>query len=403
MLYDTYKSMYGKYPIQFGTFTHKEIVTEGTCESWNTFRAYGLLLPDDSYYISSIVLQTANSLSDPKNVTCDDPFQVRYLVNAIRTGYRSYSKCNGHEWRVFQCNGLVTLCADCVNQECSLCPGTPNRMNVKPCATKCRTDTTAFSVLSFGVTKASLYPKLTSLLPIYVSNTSTSVTFEQSISSPGYIYAIAKPESQPLRSISDLIKDGVSILCDTALLGTLKITNLQPETKYLIYLYTEDFLGHRMDFSEVLMTATYFTTPCCRKLLFPSNYLQITESNTEIDLFSLTLNSQPTSMCVVKLTASKDDVVLFYPNHFIEFGNQTENLIQIFKIVGLCVGRVNITATPINCSDIIESASFLLDITSRLTPPMPVKVLNIRFSDSGSPKFYLFVHTYIFPKISHLS
>lgn len=393
--------MNGKYPIQFGTFTHKEFVTEGTCENWNEFRIFGLLLPDDSYYISSLVLQTANSLSGPENVTCDDPFQVKYLVNAIRTGYRSYSKCNGHEWRVFQCNGLVTMCVNCVNQECSLCPGTPNRMNVKPCATKCRTDTTAFSVLSFGVTKAVLYPKLTSLSPTYVSNTSTSVTFQQSISSSGYIYSIAKPESQPLHSIYEMINDGVSVLCDTTLSGTLKITNLQPETKYIIYLYTEDFLGHRMDFGEVLTTATNFTTPCCRQLLFPDNYFRITESNTEIDLFSLTLNSQPTSICVVQLMASVDGMVNFYPSHLIEFGNQTRDLIRTFRIVGLYVGRVNITATPVNCSDIIENATFLLDITSPSTPPTPVKILNIRFSDSGNPKFnfYMYYYLYVFSNL----
>jgi hypothetical protein len=251
---------------------------------------------------------------------------------------------------------------------------------MKPCAENCHTDTTAFAILSFSVKKSILYPKLVFKTPVVLKNTSTSILLQQNISSPGYIYSIAKLVSEPLLSVSDIIRNGVSALCQVSLSGKLEITNLQPESDYLIYFYTEDFLGHSMNLTEILATAISFKTPCCRQLTFQSNFLSISDSNMTVDLFSLSLNSPPTLPCLFEIIPSVDGVVHISPSNYIQFSRTS--LTQSFRVVGLIPGLLNITTSTLNCSNTIVAASFMLEIRSFSSPP-PVTISRAKFSDTG--------------------
>ena len=166
------------------------------------------------------------------------------------------------------------LCVDC-KKVCSLCPGTSFVM--RPCESAlCNTETASTSILSFSVRKKILYPQF--LEPVkLLQKSKTSVSVALNLSTHGTAYCLALDSAQSLYSTSTVISQGTSavyhiprtslnytvflnrmfhtiykIIQSLKVLLNITVSNLLPDSDYILYCYTESNFGDSMDLSTVL-------------------------------------------------------------------------------------------------------------------------------------------------------
>lgn len=156
--------------IQVDYFTYKDHVVRSDCESWSSFITNGLKLPFEDIRVSSISINQMNenlrtSATASFYASCKDEAKVEFMVEKLKKGSQFLQSCNGFNWRMFYCNGKQVLCANC-EKSCTICPG--RDFVVKPCGLdNCKTYAAHFSIVSFGVKKAILYPQFN--LPFTIS------------------------------------------------------------------------------------------------------------------------------------------------------------------------------------------------------------------------------------------
>eukprot|EP00981_Chlorochromonas_danica_P011582 scaffold4106_cov285-Ochromonas_danica.AAC.1 len=113
-------------------------------------------------------------------------------------------------------------------------------------------------------------------------------------------------------------------------LTTVLINNLQPDTKYFVYCYTEDYGGNGMPLEKVKSTEVSARTGCCRSIttiaVFYNLYQYFSGNGRSESQFQIALDSAPSLLTSIVLNATKADcttglssgeyVNIVYPSSF---------------------------------------------------------------------------------------
>jgi hypothetical protein len=142
------------------------------------------------------------------------------------------------------------MCVDCV-ADCSVCPASPSRLFLNPCALEmqtCKTNIAGYSLLNFGIVRKIFFPE-----PVISSRTlqnvsSTSVKFSQNISCVGSVYCYAKETE--VATVTEIKQLGSAVVSTDSTEISVVIADLKPDTFYNLYCYTEDFKGHSMELGK---------------------------------------------------------------------------------------------------------------------------------------------------------
>ena len=413
-MYQNYTGAIKSQPISFSSFIYKNHYVESECIDWLYFVRYGFTLPVDSSKIGSITMTIGTVDPDAMDesydadatsnmtATCDEEGAVDALINGLETGDMTYAYCGGRSWRSFFCDQRPTICVDCAQNECNVCPGTPHRLFMKPCADACNENLAAFSVLSFGIIRNILFPVPDESTRMISGITSSSVVVSFNVSRPGTIFCNAQQRTfqsivaikkSPFYAIVQYTDDDE--VSANPLIATIQIENLLPETFYYLYCYTEDFDDHFMEISDVLQYQTNFTTACCRSLSIESDMSSIAQYNpsdpSTIDpvLFNLLLSSSLSSDCTVVLNSSASDTD-FLPSSEYTFNAASADLLRTFEIKAPSAEDIIISANAIDCDDTVRNTAISIEVRGFGSPPSGPSLISVQYSDVGTSLKLLF-------------
>lgn len=394
-LYQQYQYELSQSPesVKYSVYIYKDTpIIESSCENWVDFAIRGPNLPFDNVKVSSISLSTSNEdlikrVITKKNATCTNTNMVSYMMANIQSRKQFYISCDGHMWRQFSCNGLNILCFDCL-KDCSYCPG--KSFGLRPCVSRsCNTDTASYSILSYGLKEEKMFPEF--LSPIILSDiTMFSAIVSLNVSKPGIFYCLPYRGPIGLISVSLIQSQGTYRYLQSGTVTNMTLTNLNPDTTYTLYCYTQSFEGDRMDFNDILAGSVSFTTQCCRFLKFtPASFSVPVYTSTAIQptLFSFSISSLPTQNCKVGLSASgvNANLLSFVPSAVFTYFPENYPLVQFFQIISQSPGYFNVTIAPKSgCKNAIfpDMVNF---VVRKPTSPPPAPVLTSAiFSNDGT-------------------
>ena len=250
------------------------------------------------------------------SVTCSDVAVVTGLVLALRDKSKYINKCGGVVWQAATCRQYSVLCINCGTKDiCNTCP--IDAYIVSPCA-KCISPSVAYSMLRVDLKKNQLFPRLVypgGLSVQSAANSSIVLAVTIRAAQPAGVLACAAfTETQSVASVYDVISAGikVAIKATTANSTTVSysISGLYADTVYSIYCYTEDLVGHVMDWNNTFSTKITARTSCCRAASFDlsgkKQPLQITPvfNQSVGDEFQVRLNAVPRAAISVRLSVA---------------------------------------------------------------------------------------------------
>jgi hypothetical protein len=254
-VYDLYQEQMGRSAVEFGTFTFKSVAMDTKCNDFEYFIDNGLTLPYETMRISSISLTIGTdnpdinsdiSMNSSLSAICSEQNNVDYLIDALQNRKRAYANCNGNHWRVFQCSNKITLCVNCRDRECNICPATPNRLSINPCNSfkPCLALSTGFSFVGFNISKKILYPRIDYSSRKIMNISKNSITFSQNVSKEGIVHCgVTRSGAVPISIYYIKSKGVTTVLSEGDSLSLLvAINDLIPDTSYNTYCYTEGLL-----------------------------------------------------------------------------------------------------------------------------------------------------------------
>jgi len=107
-------------------------------------------------------------------------------------------------------------------------------------------------------------------------------------------------------------------------------------------------------------------------------------------MFSLTISSPLTHSCIVNLTSSVENSVIFSPENFAVFTAVTAQLTQNFVVTAVTPGSFNISATAFECFDHIVPGSFLLNFLPFNFPLPAPSAQSAQLSNDGMSMYINF-------------
>jgi hypothetical protein len=403
----------------FTDFNYRNEHTIGVCQDWKTFLASKLTLPLDSMYFDELAYRHySTNIFTNQSVntthTCSQTSAVSAIISALQSSTSAAVTCDNNVWKVFNCADVPTLCVNCVPKCDSLSCG--NAVNastsvfVNPCVSSCSSDTHIhalawFDALVLGYDIKKLYPLIQG--PLEITASASSIKVRLNLSSTGRAYCGAFSASSTVTAASQVRAQGY--FTDVLLAGglqqnvTVMIKNVIPSTKYSVYCYTEDYLGHQMPLSDVLATKNYTTTLCCRRISVALASSRLVEGS-QSGVNTLTLQAMPSSDSVVTLsyqlmsssckytadgTASYLD---FKPTSTFSFSSATASSIASLSRNFLMVGgpgcyRVTAAMTS---GDTYYNSSVVVYVRSSTVPPDPPQLLSSQFSNDGTQLYITF-------------
>ena len=285
----------------FERYSYKGKNIIGTCEAWN-YHTKSLLLPFDDLYFSTLTFgygfidyDNGGAVRELKR-TCEQRADVAMLINAMYDKKSVSTYCGTkHLWRVFSCEGEVTMCVDC-DEICTaatetspaqrMCPGqTPMYrdkslwpMVLNPCATGCPRHVDSYGTIGWDVGVDILYPEIAGGgRHLNVTTTKRSITTNVQVNREGTVFCGAFAKDTVLTSILaiknqelySLALRPVSTIKSTApILVSIVIGDLVPDSAYDVYCYTEDFNAHYMPLEVAVRSKATLSTECCKTLAF---------------------------------------------------------------------------------------------------------------------------------------
>ena len=297
--------------IEFSNFVYKGYSIEGSCDDWDVFRKKALHLPFPNVDISSVSIfygyrENVSAIVHTDTAVCEDPVASALIVNNIQTSEPHSIVCQNRTWDFFSCGGVYQLCVDCyfdhdynetTAQKPRECPDFSSTV-INPCE-KGDVYEVYFSVLSVEISEKVLYPKiLETITDVGVSTISVTVRAD----AEGLVYCAGYLSSDlPLTSVSRLKLDGAgstltflnsSMNNNTSTLISLE--NLDPDSNYSIYCYSEDAFGNKMDLKAALATYKPARTLCCRRIVLRNTSPRIVFYSPLVPefVFSFYLNAQ---------------------------------------------------------------------------------------------------------------
>lgn len=389
----------------FGSFYYKGITLGGQCRNWTSFYSNEILLPLTSLFYSqltvSFVIENYEIEGAMTNVTetCSNSESIATIIDGLRAGRTTETNCNGVTWRVFQCYGAYTvLCANCKLNcvKTVSCPGTSYIIN--PCGTGCTGRLAVSSIINVQYNTSSYYPLLSAINATANSPGSIQVTF--SMSSRGVVYcsAFTAASSTVLVSVMPIRMTGKRLLMNSSGIVNMTLSELDPETNYTVYCFSEDFSNNVMPFDVAIRNKASVSTACCRQLVVvncPSSVPQYSASSSSLEpLFQIALNAAPTGKTSIRLivspcsSSSSIGDVGVYPSSFVFYPNST-SLGMSFVVRGTTVGCYAVQAVSSGSTYYIPlNISFVLR-NIRSAPPAP-NLLSAIYSNDGSALYFSF-------------
>ena len=326
--------------------------------------------------------------------------------------------CSGHTWSITSCPSasgvnVTGLCVDCPTSCPKLiCPYQRTFSILSPCM-PCQ-DQVAYYIVSLGTRTVILYPEIIKSTMI-VKTAKQSLTMTTNITTnPGTIYCAAFLTSYLLTSVQDIKSKGYQKT--SLIVGSVSIiiTNLQPETDYSIYCYTEDFKSHIMPIDVVLRNKMNTKTECCQTIVFSSFSTQIPEYDTSKTprpteaVYSIALDSTPKVATIPVLitavevnctnleildTPTNNTSIEIIPS-LIQFQQTDKTYQKSFLIRGKITKNAYYippyTCYMIQASDVTDGDPIFkptdikyVKILSQYTPPPPPVLQDGKFSDDG--------------------
>ena len=329
----------------FSTFSYRGRVKDGSNVAWKNFKS-SLSLPYDDMYFSGIFLnQTVQAWQSKKTkndgqirvvrriiATCTQREDVLGLVTAISMGKSWSTYCGTSRlFRVFSCEGEVTVCVDCevvcvlnsatdvvTATEKRLCPGRgsfyrdasiyPLVLNPSVDDQMCFAQVDSYATLSFTIGKDILYPQFTAPI-VYVAH-KRSVDVKITVDKPGTIFCGKFSEYAAVSSSIQIKQQGYKVMATLNSTQNsfpqsywMTLKDLVPSARYVVYCYTEDFNNHFMPLDTVVSSYVRIDTLCCKQILWKSKVKSITSgAGAPPTTFSFSLESLPSSTVRLRTT-----------------------------------------------------------------------------------------------------
>eukprot|EP00981_Chlorochromonas_danica_P015821 scaffold14705_cov249-Ochromonas_danica.AAC.2 len=331
--------------------------------------------------------------------TCSNSESIATIIDGLRAGRTTETNCNGVTWRVFQCYGAYTvLCANCKLNcvKTVSCPGTSYIIN--PCGTGCTGRLAVSSILNVQYNVSAYYPLLSGINA--TTNSPGLIQIAFSMSSKGVVYCSAFTAATSTLSVSvmQIRMTGKRVLMNSSGIVNMTLSELNPETNYTVYCFSEDFSNNVMPFDVAIRNRASVSTPCCREVVVvncPSSIPQYsTGSSSSEPLFQIALNAAPSGKTLIGLIvsscASSSSIgdIGVYPSSFVFYPNST-SLTASFVARGTTVGCYVVQAissgstyySPLNISFVLRNI--------RSAPPAP-NLLSVIYSNDGSALYFSF-------------
>ena len=310
--------------IEFSNFVYKGYSIDGSCDDWDVFRKKALHLPFPNVDISSVSIfygyrENVSAIVHTDTAVCEDPVASALIVNNIQSSEPFSIVCQNRTWDFFSCEGVYQLCVDCyfdhdynetTAQKPRECPDFSSTV-INPCE-KGDAYEVYFSVLSVDISEKALYPKiLETITDVGVSTISVTVRAD----AEGLVYCAGYLSSDlPLTTLSRLKLDGAgstltffnsSLNNNTSTFISLE--NLDPDSNYSIYCYSEDAFGNKMDLKAALATYKPARTLCCRRIVLRNTSPRIVFYSPLVPefVFSFYLNAQVRYTVQVRVTLDR--------------------------------------------------------------------------------------------------
>jgi hypothetical protein len=392
--------------VSYSNFYYKGLYVDGSCNNWRSTIYDSLLLPFDELYFTEIAAyfvmdklnsQQNNNIIDSM-ITCSDAQLIVTLLSYFdNNGIGGQVNCHGNTWRVFFCYSDPILCVNCKRScaETVSCPGTSykNIINniINPCNIKCKKRAAAGASIVFKYSILKLYPQfITSLSIIETNKTTISISLQATV--PGNIYCAAFTFGCELTTVVSIRNTGVSgfiTIPESSL--TLTLQHLSPDTKYDVYCYSEDFIGHIMPLTESILHKQSVTTACCKEILFLSTFYDIPQyfQSYSIDdepKFILGLNAKPTrsiniALSVVPITSTTTANDITVLPSLIIFNQNSPILTSNFIIRGTFAGSYLLST---NSDSSYYGFNVTISIQNIRAKPEAPTILSAKFSNDGT-------------------
>jgi len=362
----------------FERFSYKGTAVIGSCEAWN-YHTKSLLLPFDDLYFSSLTFgygfidyDRGAAVREIKH-NCAQRADVASLINAMYNKKSVSTYCGTkHLWRVFSCQGEVTLCVNC-DEICKaatetkpaqrLCPAQQPMFRDKsiwplvlnPCATNCPRHVDSYATIGWDIGVDILYPEISGGgAHVNVTTAKRSITANIQVNREGTVSCGAFAKDSVLTSTLPIKNQGFNSLASrpTATLSaapiviSIVIDNLVPDSAYDVYCYTEDFNAHYMPLEVALKSKTRVSTECCKTIAFSTFVPAVSNSSLiAAQPYKFYLDALPTSptrvqvvltanvTCAEPLEAGVRQLAAAYPSTF-DFSQSSSSTEGTFIVKG---------------------------------------------------------------------
>jgi hypothetical protein len=168
-------------------------------------------------------------------------------------------------------------------------------------------------VLKGEISKQAIYPVISNQDIIESLSDRKSITVGLNMTSAGSVYCGAFDTAPVVvRDVTDLGFTNKTLSIGNLIL--ISIENLNPDTLYNVYCYTETTLGYGMDMAALLATKQQHQTECCAKILLTTapSIIEIRPDNiilSEYYKYKFELDTRPSSTMEIRVLIdySEDD------------------------------------------------------------------------------------------------
>jgi hypothetical protein len=270
----------------------------GGCNFWRSFLTNQIASASLNFLPSSVTYTYVNSYEMgvvDRTFTCSNILKARGIISVLTSLSPSISNnsfsCDGNIWTVNFCSGVAGICVNC-NDPCGLVGDLPS---LSPCQTPLAYSETGFVLFSVGFIQPPGAPKV---IQTKVDATSNSVSIQTELSVDGIVYyalfARTKYSYPTPRSTAEVILQN-RVFTSVNNRTTLSLDNLPAAFDYVLYTFTQSFLGRSMSLQNLIATRVNVSTLCCRKVFFQLSTQNIFEGKDYLNFLTITSTTPATS------------------------------------------------------------------------------------------------------------
>ena len=291
--------------------------SSATCASWSSWITNSLSAASFNYRPSSITWWRAEdvlkrSTETVSTISCSGSGETKSILTNLISTKTSVndvvkSVCDGRSWNVAFCpvadNVVPSLCVDCDNPCSDL-----TMYSLQSCVSSSRS-TFGVNVLSIAYMDLAVAPKI---VDVSIASAEMELKVNVTLDADGTVFVGLFTQSADAPTSVDqiILQNRIGNTKNNETVVT--INNLQPATRFKVYVAAKSTLGAVSTLSDVLASAIFTQTTCCRKIVVSLSASTISEGKDMVNFLSLTVppNSDYAFGLNLQVISNSSDFVL---------------------------------------------------------------------------------------------